>query len=269
MYISLQIYNLYFEKPFLEATKQFYSTEGVNYMRESEVHDYLRHVESRLQQEAQRVLLYLHATTRKALISTTEKELLEKHIDTIISKGFNPLMESNRDDDLKRMYQLLQRVNGLDKLRVAFIQYVKATGGGIVSDLEKDKTMVQELLDFKQKCDNILYKSFSSNENFTYGLKEAFESFINSRANKPAEMIAKFVDQKLRSGNKGASEEELEQLMDKIMVLFRYIHGKDVFEAFYKKDLAKRLLLDKSASIDAEKSMIAKLKSECGSTFTR
>jgi cullin-4 len=44
--------------------------------------------------------------------------------------------------------------------------------------------------------------------------------------------------------------------------------GKDVFEAFYKKDLAKRLLLGKSASIDAEKSMISKLKAECGSQFT-
>ena len=32
-----------------------------------------------------------------------------------------------------------------------------------------------------------------------------------------------------------------------------------MFEAFYKKDLAKRLLLGKSASIDAEKSMISKV----------
>lgn len=34
-----------------------------------------------------------------------------------------------------------------------------------------------------------------------------------------------------------------------------------MFEAFYKKDLAKRLLLGKSASIDAEKSMISKVNS--------
>ena len=33
-----------------------------------------------------------------------------------------------------------------------------------------------------------------------------------------------------------------------------------MFEAFYKKDLAKRLLLSKSASYDAEKSMLLKLK---------
>jgi hypothetical protein len=86
--------------------------------------------------------------------------------------------------------------------------------------------------------------------------------------NRPAELIAKFIDSKLRAGNKGTSEEELESTLDKVLVLFRFIQGKDVFEAFYKKDLAKRLLLGKSASIDAEKSMISKLKTECGSQFT-
>lgn len=43
------------------------------------------------------------------------------------------------------------------------------------------------------------------------------------------------------------------------MAFLLIIKGKDVFEAFYKKDLAKRLLLGKSASIDAEKSMISKV----------
>jgi cullin-4 len=57
-------------------------------------------------------------------------------------------------------------------------------------------------------------------------------------------------------------------VLDKTMTIFRYIDGKDMFEAFYKKDLSKRLLLDKSASVDAEKSMISKLKAECGSGFT-
>jgi len=43
--------------------------------------------------------------------------------------------------------------------------------------------------------------------------------------------------------------------------------GKDVFEAFYKKDLAKRLLVGKSASVDAEKSMLSKLKQGCHWSF--
>lgn len=61
------------------------------------------------------------------------------------------------------------------------------------------------------------------------------------------------------------SEEELEIILDKVLMLFRYIVGKDVFEGFYKKEFVKRLLYAKSASIDVEKSMISKLKVECGS----
>lgn len=33
-----------------------------------------------------------------------------------------------------------------------------------------------------------------------------------------------------------------------------------MFEAFYKRDLAKRLLVGKSASVDAERSFLSKLK---------
>lgn len=36
----------------------------------------------------------------------------------------------------------------------------------------------------------------------------------------------------------------------------------------FPQDLAKRLLVGKSASVDAEKSMLSKLKQECGGGFT-
>lgn len=51
-------------------------------------------------------------------------------------------------------------------------------------------------------------------------------------------------------------------------MLFRFIQEKDVFEKYYKQHLAKRLLLGRSVSDDAERNMIAKLKTECGYQFT-
>ncbi len=38
-------------------------------------------------------------------------------------------------------------------------------------------------------------------------------------------LLAKFVDSQLKSGNKEWSDEELDKLLDRVMVLFRYIHG--------------------------------------------
>ncbi|KAK4775432.1 hypothetical protein SAY87_023393 [Trapa incisa] len=268
MFTSLGIYLESFEKPFLECTSEFYGAEGMKYMQQSDVPDYLKHVEVRLHEEHERCLLYLDAGTRKHLVATTEMQLLEHHIPAILDKGFLMLMDGKCIEDLHRMYQLLSRVNALESLRQALSSYIRRAGQGIAMDEEKDKDMVQSLLDFKAALDRIWEEGFAKNEAFSNTIKDSFEHLINLRQNRPAELIAKFLDEKLRAGNKGTSEEELENTLDKVLVLFRFIQGKDVFEAFYKKDLAKRLLLGKSASIDAEKSMITKLKTECGSQFT-
>ncbi|KFP80278.1 Cullin-4B [Acanthisitta chloris] len=269
MLSDLQIYQDSFEHRFLEETNRLYAAEGQRLMQEREVPEYLHHVNKRLEEEADRIITYLDQSTQKPLIATVEKQLLGEHLTAILQKGLNHLLDENRIQDLSLLYQLFSRVRGgVQVLLQYWIEYIKAFGSTIVINPEKDKTMVQELLDFKDKVDHIIDVCFLKNEKFVNAMKEAFETFINKRPNKPAELIAKYVDSKLRAGNKEATDEELEKMLDKIMIIFRFIYGKDVFEAFYKKDLAKRLLVGKSASVDAEKSMLSKLKHECGAAFT-
>uniref|UniRef100_A0A671WWF7 Cullin-4B n=1 Tax=Sparus aurata TaxID=8175 RepID=A0A671WWF7_SPAAU len=269
MLSDLQIYQDSFEHRFLEETNRLYAAEGQRLMQEREVPEYLHHVNKRLEEEADRVITYLDQSTQKPLIATVEKQLLGEHLTATLQKGLTHLLDENRIQDLSLLYQLFSRVRGgVQVLLQHWIEYIKAFGSTIVINPEKDKTMVQELLDFKDKVDHIIDICFLKNEKFVNAMKEAFETFINKRPNKPAELIAKHVDSKLRAGNKEATDEELEKMLDKIMIIFRFIYGKDVFEAFYKKDLAKRLLVGKSASVDAEKSMLSKLKHECGAAFT-
>ena len=52
------------------------------------------------------------------------------------------------------------------------------------------------------------------------------------------------------------------------MVIFKYIEDKDVFQKFYSRMLAKRLVNSQSASDDAEANMISKLKEACGYEYT-
>ena len=106
-------------------------------------------------------------------------------------------------------------------------------------DDEALSMMVEELLTFKAKLDELLTAAFGGSPAFTHTLKESCENFINVRQNKPAELIAKYIDAMLKTGNKGTTEEEVESKLERLLVLFRYVNGKDVFEAFYKKDLAR------------------------------
>uniref|UniRef100_A0A3Q1IIB2 Cullin-4A n=1 Tax=Anabas testudineus TaxID=64144 RepID=A0A3Q1IIB2_ANATE len=269
MLSDLQVYKDSFEERFLIETNRLYAAEGQRLMQERDVPEYLHHVARRLDEENDRIVSYLDQSTQKPLISCVEKQLLGEHMTAILQKGLSTLLDENRVTELAVLYQLFSKVKGgLSTLLQFWRDYIKSFGGEIVCTPEKDKDMVQELLDFKDKMDNVAQSCFARNEGFINAMKEAFEAFINKRPNKPAEFIAKYVDSKLRAGNKEATEEELERILDKIMIIFRFIHGKDVFEAFYKKDLAKRLLVGKSASVDAEKSMLSKLKHECGAAFT-
>lgn len=269
MLSDLQVYKDAFEDQFLNETNRLYAAEGQRLMQERDVPEFLHHVAHRLEEENDRIVSYLDQSTQKPLISCVEKQLLGEHMTAILQKGLSILLDENRVTELALLYQLFSKVKGgLPTLLQFWRDYIKTFGTEIACTPEKDKDMVQDLLDFKDKMDNVAHNCFAHSEGFINAMKEAFETFINKRPNKPAELIAKYVDSKLRAGNKEATEEELERILDKIMIIFRFIHGKDVFEAFYKKDLAKRLLVGKSASVDAEKSMLSKLKHECGAAFT-
>ena len=73
------------------------------------------------------------------------------------------------------------RLPGRLSIVQAFAAYIKHVGKNMVGDAERERNLVQDLLQFKEKLDRILSVAFSSNEQFGHSLKEAFEAFINVR----------------------------------------------------------------------------------------
>ncbi|KAI9591123.1 ubiquitin-protein ligase, cullin 4 [Syncephalis fuscata] len=271
MYRDLSFYTSHFEAPFLHASDVFYRTEGDRLLQSDgwNAHEFIIHCEQRLQEEQERSTMYLdERKTGQKLIQAVEECLIRRNIQGLLNKGFSGLVNEKRMNDLRRLYLLCKRVGQLDLLRNALASYIKSKGMAIVSDPEQDSHMVEDLLSIKQHIDDIHTNAFEHAQAFGHTIVESFEGFINTRVNKPAEMIAQYVNMLMKSGNKTASDEELEAILDRILVLFRFIGGKDVFEAFYKRDFAKRLLLNRSASSDMEKLMLAKLRAECGPAFT-
>ena len=64
------------------------------------------------------------------------------------------------------------------------------------------------------------------------------------------------------------SDEAIEETLEKVVRLLAYVSDKDLFGEFYRKKLSKRLLFDQSANDDHERSILAKLKHQCGAQFT-
>lgn len=250
------------------ATKAFYKSESEASIANLSPTDYVEYADRRIIQEQQRSQWCLLTDQgRLDNVAAARKQLVTKHADAILA-GLPDLITAKELSGLAKIYQLIKSINRLADLRKSFAEYIKTHGASIVNDRQRDDDMIDRLLEFKSFIDTIVSTGFQRDGDFVNAQKDSFEVFVNKRENKPAELIAKFLDAKLRSGNKTMTDQELEHNLDEALILFRYTHAKDMFEEFYKRHFAKRLLLNRSASSDAERSMLLKLKEECGPEFT-
>jgi len=76
---NLEVYREAFEKPFLLATETYYKAESEQFIGDNSVTEYMKKAENRLGEEEDRVDLYLHASTRKGLVSKCEEVLVKGH----------------------------------------------------------------------------------------------------------------------------------------------------------------------------------------------
>lgn len=300
MTLGIESRNVYyedFEDPFLQQSAEFYRRESQNFLTENSASVYIRKVDDRIREECERANHYLDKSTEPRIVKVLEDELISAHMKTIVemeNSGVYHMLKHDKHEDLACMYKLFHRVqNGLLTIADCMSAYLREQGKSLVtmefeqnassiaqmatatavapvSSDECGKTpivFIQSLLDLKERFDSFLHNSFNDDKLFKQRINSDFEYFVNLNPRTP-EYLSLFIDDKLKKGVKGLSEQEIDHVLDKSMVLFRYLQEKDVFERYYKLHLAKRLLLNKSLSDDSEKNMISKLKTECGCQFT-
>lgn len=61
---------------------------------------------------------------------------------------------------------------------------------------------------------------------------------------------------------------QVDEALERVVALFSYIADKDVFGDAFRRDLAKRLLNQRTVGAEAERGMVLKLKLRCGAQYT-
>mmetsp|Transcript_13328 Transcript_13328/g.25129 ORF Transcript_13328/g.25129 Transcript_13328/m.25129 type:complete len:779 (+) Transcript_13328:73-2409(+) len=269
------VYRESFEDQFLDHTRKFYQDESVQYISQNTCSDYLKKAEKRIREEKARVENYLHESTMEKIQELCDEEWILAHFKPLIhmeNSGCAWMFEHDKVQDLERMYNLFSRVpQTLKEVQRVMIDCICEAGRDILGDPEKVKdpvSFISAILTLKHKYDQFVKDSFKESKDFQLALKQAFESFLNKNT-RTAQYLSLFVDDMFRKGLKGMSSDvEIDTSLEQVVTVFRFLQDKDVFENFYKQHLARRLLTGRSVSDEAEKSMISKLKSECGHQYT-
>ncbi|XP_042442574.1 cullin-1-like isoform X2 [Zingiber officinale] len=288
---NMECYENDFEAHLLKDTAAYYSRKASNWILEDSCPDYMLKAEECLKREKDRVAHYLHSSSEQKLLEKVQHELLYVNASQLLEKehsGCHGLLRDDKVDDLSRMYRLFCRIQrGLDPVSQIFKQHVTIEGTALVKQAEdsasnkkaekrdvvglQEQVFVRKVIELHDKYLAYVNDCFQNHSLFHKALKEAFEVFCNKgvAGSSSAELLATFCDNILKKGgSEKLSDEAIEETLEKVVKLLAYISDKDLFAEFYRKKLARRLLFDKSANDDHERSILTKLKQQCGGQFT-
>uniref|UniRef100_H2YFG4 Cullin family profile domain-containing protein n=1 Tax=Ciona savignyi TaxID=51511 RepID=H2YFG4_CIOSA len=231
---ALKYYEDTFEKLFLQQTGEYYRAKALELLNDSTCSEYMNKVLSLLTDEEMRNRRFLH-------ISSYKKTTLECQQRVII-----------------------------DHIKVA---HIKETGLELVKGIKEGNIplqFVETILEVHKRFHDLIRDTFNSDKLFVSALDRACIAAVNySEPKQPCkapELVCKYCDAILRRCAKGPSSDADDKLQSSILV-FRYIDDKDVFQKFYSRALAKRLVHTPCA-MDMEEMMINRLKGVCGYDFT-
>jgi cullin 3 len=297
-----KIYLTSFEPKFLAASREFYQVSGMEVLRSSDVATYLRYVERKLNEEKFRCSSTLSELSTAKIRLVVEHELIRKPITELMGmeSGVKYMVLNDQLSDLKRLYTLISQIdpktvdliNALQKeilemggeintatsaalTSMAAAKIEKGDGSGtkpaVPAPAAQQTTAavkwVDEVLQLKDKFDAIWEKSFAKDQGIQTAQTKSFSEFINSFP-RSSEFMSLFIDDNLKRGLKGKTENEVDEVLEKSITLLRYVQDKDLFERYYKKHLSRRLLMGRSVSAEVEQQMISRMKIEVGNNFT-
>jgi len=182
-------------------------------------------------------------------------------------------------------------VGGYKLVGNAIAQYARSRGTALMNAMgspenkknssiaaKAGKQKISDLLELQRQVQQLLSHLPHANE--YCALKHVWEDVINpsnelEETNMVAEALAKYVDACLKDTKRQLGSSSSSPLDNNgnwaeavISGVFCYLQAKDVFEAFYKQDLAKRLLWNRIVSMDVERHFVSLLKAECGAGYT-
>ncbi|CUM64371.1 uncharacterized protein PRCAT00001973001 [Priceomyces carsonii] len=296
---NLVVYIKYFEHKFLEKTLEYYGKESSKFLSQNNVVDYMKKCETRLTEEVSRSNNYLEDHTKKFLLETLNKSLIQDHAQEMYNQ-FLALLEQNETEHIQRMHKLLSRVPAtLQPLADTFESYIKDQANKALDEIKRSSDNVEEvpksaeakrkspvsavnpkiyihtLISIYGQFNEIVIKAFNKDPIFIKSLDNACHYFVNKNSIatpspksscRTPDYLARYADSFLKTSSKEGDIDDMTP--DKLMIVFKFIEDKDAFEEHYRRLLAKRLINGNSKSEELEESIIQKLQEENSLEYT-
>ncbi|KAM3955480.1 LOW QUALITY PROTEIN: cullin 2 [Aphomia sociella] len=281
----LSLYQQLVLEPYLEAASGHHASFAADLLHNGDISHYMKHVLDGLGRETSLSARFLHASSGEAARACYERAAVAAHLPALHADSARLLREAadgphaeQRRSDLKRMYALLKPLAAGGALRPlverAHAQAARDGRALLAAPHARDEAhihFVNSMLALHGKYSKLFGEVFAGAQAFIGALDMACSEVVNARSEgegpaRAPELLARYCDALLR--RRAAAEQEADDKLAGAIVVFKYVSDKDVFQKYYARALARRLIHQLSASMEQEESMINRLKAACGYEFT-
>ena len=279
---QLSTYQTYIEKRYLDDTEEFYTVcIDAQKLLVSDPSEYRAVVLDWLEREKRRCQKYLHKSSLEIVTETRRSQILSSGHLTLLQSEVSDIFKKQGWSTLQNMYQLFKSAipdkSAIESLSLSFWKYMKERGSHELKTLFQNsknqndtalaKNFVEWILKVQYEYASVIKDYFDNDKVFTFSLDLALSDIVtqkeeSSTKTRSSKLLAIYCDFLLRE--KKVSETEIDKELTMAASVVKYIQERDVFQEFYRKNLAKRLFQNQSISMVSEKYMIEQLRVVCG-----
>ena len=279
---QLSTYQTYIEKRYLDDTEEFYTVcIDAQKLLVSDPSEYRAVVLDWLEREKRRCQKYLHKSSLEIVTETRRSQILSSGHLTLLQSEVSDIFKKQGWSTLQNMYQLFKSAipdkSAIESLSHSFWKYMTERGSHELKTLFQNSknqndtalanNFVEWILKVQYEYASVIKDYFDNDKVFTFSLDLALSDIVtqkeeSSTKTRSSKLLAIYCDFLLRE--KKVSETEIDKELTMAASVVKYIQERDVFQEFYRKNLAKRLFQNQSISMVSEKYMIEQLRVVCG-----
>ncbi|MDP2439027.1 MAG: cullin [archaeon] len=254
---------------FLGETCEFYTLEAAEFIGRNSVTAFLRWAIDKLNFEKSRTPLYHfdHISNSKHS-SILNQAIIQAYRDKIMSV-LPQLLEERQEEDLHRLYYLLNRVNELFAVIEQFFTHLVSAAKALYTELLPEfqslaqtpanripfsVKYVESFMGFYSTFSQIVHKSFEGNPRLESSFLRACREALNNNAINPAGSTA-YETASFTSlyshhilSDKALDIDAVQAKLKHIITIYNFLEAKDAFHLFYQRYYRTRLLSHAASS---------------------
>lgn len=152
------------------------------------------------------------------------------------NSGLIAMIKNDKYEEIALMFELFSKVpEALAALSKNISTFINQEGQKLMSDKQlKPDEFVSQIINLREKMLNIHQKSFNKDSGLELTIKSSFENFVNQEPEKTAMSLVYYLDDQFKKELSRLSDADINERLDRVIKIFRYLQDKDVFEGYYK-----------------------------------